>query len=393
MNLSDSFFDELVEGTSPAKPQAFSVSEFIALTNQTLEYAYANVAVTGEISSYKVNQGKYVFFDLKDESGSIGCFATVWQIRTPLEDGMKVVITGTPKLTPWGKFSVTVKTVQPVGEGSLKRTFELLVAKLTREGLFDEARKRPLPAVPRHIGVISSTQAAGYADFIRIINERWGGVRVDVAHVQVQGAAAPEQIIKAIRHFNERAEQPEILVIIRGGGSLDDLAAFNDEPLVRAIAASRIPTITGIGHETDTSLADMVADVRAATPSHAALTIVPDRREIIDRSKTRVVVALEAMRRALRYAGDKIEADRRDAYARIESRMSSYETRLDAVKRSLTGINPENVLRRGYGLVRANGVVVTDPSGLALESQIDVELDNYIVNAQVRNVERKAKGK
>ena len=385
----DGFFADLVSGAGQSAPQAYGVSEFIALTNATLEYAYANVAVTGEISSYKVNQGKYVFFDLKDESGSIGCFATVWQIRTPLEDGMRVVITGTPKLTPWGKFSITLKTVQPVGEGALKRSFDLLVAKLQKEGLFEEARKRPLPRVPRHIGVISSTQAAGYADFIRIINERWGGVRVDVAHVQVQGAAAPEQIIRAIRHFNERAEAPEIIVIIRGGGSADDLAAFNDEPLVRAIAASRIPTITGIGHETDTSLADMVADVRAATPSHAALTIVPDRREIIDRSHARVRIALDVIRRSIRDGEDKLARDRADAYSRIEYRMTSYEARVTAVKRNLEALNPTNVLRRGYGLLRTAGTVVTDPKTLAAGDNIEVELYNYLVKASIHGITKK----
>lgn len=385
----DSFFGGLLDGSAKDNVEAYGVSEFIALTNATLEYAYANVAITGEVSSYKVNQGKYVFFDLKDESGSIGCFATVWQVRTPLEDGMRVVITGTPKLTPWGKFSVTLKSVQPVGEGSLKRSFELLVAKLTREGLFDEARKRALPSVPKHIGVISSTQAAGYADFIRIINERWGGVRVDVAHVVVQGASAPEQIIRAIRHFNESAEPPEILVIIRGGGSADDLAAFNDEPLVRAIAASRIPTITGIGHETDTSLADMVADVRAATPSHAALTIVPDRREIIERSTARVAQALETTRRAIRYAGDKLESDRAEAFARIQLRMNGYDAQLVAVRRSLEALNPENVLKRGYGLLRTGDKVVTDPSGLVRGSEIAVELNKFVVKAKVSDVSEK----
>jgi exodeoxyribonuclease VII large subunit len=367
----------------------FSVSDFIALANQTLEYAYSNVAIEGEVSSYKVNQGKYVFFDLKDESGSIGCFATVWQMRTPLEDGMRVIITGTPKLTPWGKFSLTIKAIRPVGEGSLKRSFELLVAKLQKEGLFDAERKRSLPSVPSSIGVISSTQAAGYADFIRILDERWGGIRVEVAHVQVQGASAPEQIIRAIRHFNERAEAPEILVIIRGGGSLDDLAAFNDEPLVRAIAASRIPTITGIGHETDTSLADLVADVRAATPSHAAQIIVPDRNEIIERSRGRVTTALDATRRALRYAAEKIDADRRGAYERIVARSSALESRLHGLGQSLGALNPESVLKRGYGLVRADGAVISDPSGLVQGDPIEVELNKYIVKASIEHVREK----
>jgi len=170
------------------------------------------------------------------------------------------------------------------------------------------------------------------------------------------------------------------------------LAAFNDEPLVRAIAASRIPTITGIGHETDTSLADLVADVRAATPSHAALSIVPDRREIIDRSRARVNVALEAIQRALRYANDKLATDRRDAYTRIEYRMTSYESRITAIQRNLDALNPENVLKRGYGLLRVGNAVVTDPSGLAAGSPIEVELKQYIVKASVNSIELKAKG-
>src|SRR5690606_7756374 len=124
----------------------------------------------------------------------------------------------------------------------------------------------PLPEMPQHIAVISSTQAAGYADFIKIVNDRWGGLQIDVAHVKVQGDEAADQIIRALRYFNAKEILPEVIVIIRGGGSLDDLSAFNDELLVREIASSRIPTLVGVGHETDTTLSDLAADVRAATP-------------------------------------------------------------------------------------------------------------------------------
>src|SRR5674476_1567979 len=175
-----------------------SVSDFIAVTNQTLEYAYPSVEIEGEVASFKVSQGKFIFFDLKDSGGSVGCFMTVWQLRVPIEDGMKVIVTATPKLTQWGKFSLTVKAVRPSGEGALKKSFEILKSKLDKEGLFALERKRPLPAVPSHIAVISSTQAAGYADFIKILNDRWGGVLIDVANVQVQGTSAPDQIIRAI---------------------------------------------------------------------------------------------------------------------------------------------------------------------------------------------------
>lgn len=147
-----------------------SVSEFVASLNQTLEYAYPIVEIEGEVASFKVNQQKYVFFDLKDAGASVGCFMTVWQLRVPVEDGMKVIVRATPKMTPWGKFSLTVQSIRPSGEGSLKKSFELLKEKLDKEGLFDPARKRSLPSTPSHIGVVSSTQAAGYGDFIKILD-------------------------------------------------------------------------------------------------------------------------------------------------------------------------------------------------------------------------------
>ncbi|MBR3052387.1 exodeoxyribonuclease VII large subunit [Candidatus Saccharibacteria bacterium] len=261
-------------------PESLTMSptEFVAVVNQTLEYAYSSVLITGEVASYKVNQGKWVFFDLKDEETSISCFMPLWSLRVPLEDGMKVVARGVPKLTKWGKFSLTVNAIKPVGEGSLKRAYEMLKKKLAAEGLFDPAKKRSLPADLTRLGVISSTGAAGYADFIKIINARWGGMRVQVAHTQVQGMDAPEQMIRALKYFNERSEV-QVIAMLRGGGSADDLSCFNDEALVREIAASRIPVITGIGHEVDESLADLAADVRASTPSNAAEMLTKDRNE------------------------------------------------------------------------------------------------------------------
>ena len=257
---------------------SFTPTEFLAVVNQTLEYAYSSVVIVGEVASFKVNQGKWVFFDLKDEESSVGCFMTLWSLRQPIEDGMKVMVRGVPKVTKWGKFSFTVTQVQPVGEGSLKKAYEMLKKKLTAEGLFDVAKKRPLPMDLTRIGVISSTQAAGYADFIKIINARWGGMKVLVAHTQVQGMDAPDQIIRALKYFNER-DEVQVIAILRGGGSADDLSCFNDEALVREIAGSRIPVVTGIGHEVDESLCDLAADVRGSTPSNVAELLTHDRVE------------------------------------------------------------------------------------------------------------------
>lgn len=357
-----------------------SVSDFIALTNQTLEYAYPSVEIEGEVASFKVNQGKYVFFDLKDAGGSVGCFMTVWQLRVPIEDGMKVIVTATPKLTQWGKFSLTVRAIRPSGEGALKKSFELLKAKLAGEGLFASERKRLLPPQPRHVAVISSTQAAGYADFIKIINDRWGGMRVDVAHVQVQGASAPDQIIRAIRYFNEREELPEVLVIIRGGGSADDLAVFNDEPLVRAVAGSRIPTLVGVGHETDESLADLAADVRAATPSNAAQILVPDKNEIRRAVQGRVRQLLPRLTHAIRVHKQLIHDNLNRALQSTSRVLTDKTSELAATKRLLAELDPHKVLARGYAMIRGEQKV---------GGEITIETMQAIMKAEVTRYDKK----
>jgi exodeoxyribonuclease VII large subunit len=298
----------------------------------------------------------------------------------PIEDGMKVIVTATPKLTQWGKFSLTVRAVRPSGEGSLKKSFELLKAKLEKEGLFAPERKRSLPEIPKRVAVISSTQAAGYADFIKIVNDRWGGLAIDVAHVQVQGAAAPDQMIAALKHFNAQEELPEVIVIIRGGGSADDLSAFNDELLAREIAASRVPTLVGVGHEVDVSLADMTADVRAATPSNAAQILVPDRREVIQRARSRVDSLapriLEAIARKDEEISRTLERCLETAGYELE-RASERVTRLRGV---LAELDPAKVLARGYALVRGE---------IAPGKTLEIEKSDILITAEVTDVKRK----
>jgi exodeoxyribonuclease VII large subunit len=363
------------------------VSDAIALINQTLDYAYPSIVVEGEVASFKVNQNKFVFFDIKDESATLGCFMMVFALRVPIEDGMRVRVVAQPKLTQWGKFSLTVRDVQPVGEGSLKRAFALLHAKLDKEGLFAAERKRTLPRIPSRVGVISSVQAAGYADFIKILNSRWGGVAVDVANVTVQGASAPQQIVRALTHFNEQAELVDVIVIIRGGGSLDDLSAFNDEPLVRAIASSRIPVMTGIGHEVDTSLADLAADVRAATPSNAAQLLVPDRTEmmaIVDRDVVRMIRRYED--RLSRYRRDVTDATQLMA-RRLDQRFETMKQRTMQLAALLRQLDPSVVLARGYSLLRdTSGRIVT---GVAAGDAVKIETQQMIIDAEVTHVHNK----
>lgn len=352
---------------------SFTPTEFIGAVNRTLEYAYSSVLLVGEVSSFKVNQGKWVFFDLKDDESSISCFMTAWNLRIPLEDGMKVVVRGVPKMTKWGKFSFTVDAVKPVGEGSLKKAYEMLKKKLAAEGLFDPAKKRPLPRDLTKIGVISSTGAAGYADFIKIINARWGGMKVVVAHTQVQGMDAPDQMIRALRYFNEKGDV-QVIAVMRGGGSADDLSCFNDEKLVREIAASKIPVITGIGHEVDESLADLAADVRASTPSNVAEMITPDRAEELAKIQ-------RLRRQMLQAVMQKIDLSRDDNRQKVErishgvltrfiepmvaankkkledclGKILEEERRISEVisqrLKLLEVLNPEKVLKQGYAIL------------------------------------------
>ena len=358
----------------------FGVSDFLASVNQTFEMAYPAVEVEGEVASFKVNQGKWVFFDLKDDESTVGCFMSVYQMRMPIEDGMKVVVRAAPKVTRWGKFSVTVQAYRLSGEGSLRKGFELLRAKLDKEGLFAPERKRLLPDMPQRIGVISSTQAAGYADFIKIINERWSGLQVDVAHVQVQGEAAPNQIISAINYFNESEQPPEILVIIRGGGSADDLNVFNDELLVRAIAASRIPTLVGVGHEVDTTLADLAADVRAATPSNAAQIVVPDKREVVQAIQRQTAMIIPTLLA-------NIDAAQREVRQSVYRGLELFERHVDeqlkrvAQRQSvIAAYNPQAVLARGYAIVRGN---------IAIGGTLEIEREKQVITAEVTDVKSK----
>ena len=361
-------------------PLQLSVSEFVELTNQTLEYAYPTVSVVGEVTEFRISQGKWVSFKLKDAGAVVGCFLTAYQLRMPVEDGMKLLVVANPRLNNKGFFSLNVRAMKPVGEGSIKKGFELLKAKLEAEGLFAPERKRRLPRVPQHVAVISSTESAGYADFCKIINERWGGMSVEVAHTQVQGVPAPDQMIRAIRYFNSLEVLPEVLVIIRGGGSAEDLMAFNDEPLARAIAESRIPTLVGVGHEVDTSLADMVADMRASTPTNAAEILVPDRNEIIRAAHQQAASLGNQLAQAIDEYSTRTREQLDAAFRRIQEKLSEHFKRLAALRLATAQLNPENILRRGYAFLRGE---------VTLGATVEIETLHEIATAEVKNVRSK----
>jgi exodeoxyribonuclease VII large subunit len=373
-------------GTDLVQPE-FSVSDAVALFNQMFETATPTITVIGEVANFKVNQGKWVFFDIKDEESSLGCFMSVFNLRVAVEDGMRVAVVARPTVTKWGKFSLTVQLIRPVGVGSIKRAFELLRAKLDAEGLFAPERKRSLPELPTKIGVISSVDAAGYKDFVKILGQRFGGLEILVAPVQVQGSGAAEQIIAALRFLNENPKPPEIIAILRGGGSRDDLAAFDDEPLTRAIAASRMPIITGIGHEIDTTLADLAADVRASTPSNAAEILVPDKREIIASTDARLRGLITKTENQLKENLAHVKNNRLFLLNRLEQVIEKTENQLNFLNATLKQLNPRTILRRGYAIVRNSaGRVIAKP---AVGDAVQVETNLAVIDAEVKKVRSK----
>lgn len=338
------------------------VSDFVALLNQTLEYAYPSIVVQGELANLRVSKGRWVYFDLKDEFSSVKFFGMVYQLPGPLEDGLMVQVRGLPRLHPQYGFSVNVQFMQPVGEGSLKRAAALLEAKLAAEGLFDESRKRPLPYPPKRIGLITSGESAAYHDFIKILNERWQGVEVVLADVQVQGEAAPEQIVGALQHFNTHDEDVEVLVVTRGGGSPEDLAAFSTESVTRAVAASRIPTLVAIGHEVDVSLAELAADQRASTPSNAAQLLVPDKRHVVESLHATRNELNQALRQVVKDSQSRLKQQSEDLRLSVQQVLERARHTLNLQTSLLEALSPTAALKRGYALVRGEQGVVRSAS-------------------------------
>jgi exodeoxyribonuclease VII large subunit len=284
-----------------------------------------------------------------------------------------------------------VQTITPAGEGSINKAFLLLKKKLTDEGLFDIERKRELPFPPSSIALVASVESAAYADFTKILSARWPFVTLQVFDTQVQGEAAPEQQVRAIKKANEQAELADVLVVTRGGGSSDDLQAFDDERVVRAISASRIPAIVAIGHEIDESLSELAADVRASTPSNAAELLVPDRvaeraqmlavrQTLNSKAKGFVDLALSDIKF--------IKQQLRDAPLRLLDDMKRESQQIKAL---LSAYNPRTILERGYVLARKSNQLLTSVNQVAVSDALQIELSDGALDVTVTDVRGKLK--
>ncbi len=417
-----------------ATPQVLSVADYIALINANLE-VLADIAVEGEVSEFKISQQKWVTFRLKDESAeaSIECFTVIFKLDQPVEDGMKIRVQGKPRIYPrYGKFSISVENIELVGEGSLKRAFELTKAKLQAEGLFDKARKRSLPEFPERIALITSPDAAAYTDFLKVLRHRFGGLKVYFLPVKVQGKNSIEEITSAFDWLNANYQKHKIqlVVLTRGGGALEDLQAFNSEEVARAIFSSKLPVVCGVGHERDESLADFVADLRASTPSNAAELIVRDRKEVASEIDSLAANLENQLRgylsaqhtflehfftKGLHFINEKtyeikqtllifanrvkvLDENFRQQQSNIEyltarlqqnmqNRLSSLRQTVSQQIELLKSYNPTNVLRRGYGIIRdSHGKVVKDAQILTLGEAIQAKVYKGSFSAEVKSL-------
>src|SRR5246127_1903224 len=262
--------------------RAFSVSELTARIRDLFARNFTDIWVTGEISNCHEAQSGHIYCTLKDERAQVRCVCFKNQLRTMKfrpEDGLHVTVRGSIRVyESRGEYQIYIETIEPVGLGALQLAFEQLKKRLEAEGLFNVSRKKPLPLLPSRIGLITSPRGAAVRDVVRILRRRFRNVHLTVYPVRVQGDGASTEIVRAVRFFN-RQKMVDVLILARGGGSLEDLWAFNEEEVARAIADSEIPVISGVGHETDFTIADFVADVRASTPSAAAEVVVQTRRE------------------------------------------------------------------------------------------------------------------
>ncbi len=383
----------------------WSVGDLNRYVRQALEadFRLQSVRVSGEISGFKAYPSGHWYFTLKDANAQLSC--AMWKQRNkeqaarfmPREGDAVVVVGNVTLYEVRGQYQLDVLALEPVGEGELYRQFARLKAQLEAEGLFDPRRKRPLPRAPRVIGLVTSPRAAALRDMLNILRRRWPLAEVLLSPTAVQGAEAPPQIVEALRALIEF--QPEVIIVGRGGGSLEDLWAFNDERVARAIAASPIPVVSGVGHETDFTLADFAADVRAPTPSAAAELATPtpiaDVRVETDTLSERLSAALSGrvqfrqmqlaeLTAHLRGLSPQARlASTRQAVTNLQGRLQLSVThrleleraRLAGLTQGLTTVSPLAVLNRGYALVtRADGTVVrqaqTVTSGEALQVRV-----------------------
>ena len=393
----------------------YSVSELTDEIRSLLEGRFTRIYVEAEISGWRLYPSGHAYFTLKDEGAQISCVMFKSSLdrckaRDGLRDGAKVLVyANCTAYAPRGKYQLVVLAAKLAGVGDLMQKYLELKAKLEREGLFDPAKKRPLPFMPRRIGIVTSEAGAVIHDMCTVMSRRFPAVEIRLFPALVQGDAAPVTLIAGLEYFDSCDWSPDLVIIARGGGSYEDLFCFNDEALVRAVAACKAPIVSAVGHETDFTLCDFAADKRAGTPSIAAEIAVPvleDLRTQISDLGERLGNALrrrgeffaqrldhlsDSLASALTLAASRVSQRIDRAAVRLEPAMrfaySKAEARLTKASEKLSLLSPYGVLDRGYALVTdVAGAVVRDAAQVKTGDEVMVRLGRGGIAAEVRNV-------
>ena len=394
-----------------AKDKALTVSQLTREIRMLLESGIGRVRVAGEISNLVVARSGPAYFSLKDAGAQIGC--VMWasgmaRLKFQPAEGMLVEVSGALSVyEPRGQYQIIVSSMSEAGTGDLWNQFLELKERLEKEGLFDPARKKPIPFLPRRVAVVTSPTGAVIHDILRVLGRRFAGLQLLIWPTLVQGRGAAQQIAHGLRRLNER-EDIDVILLCRGGGSIEDLWAFNEEPVARAIAQSRIPIISGVGHETDFTIADFVADLRAPTPSAAAEIVIKSRSELLDRLngldirlRRALLGRVERARLRLRALATSYGMRRPlDRLAQTRQRLDELAIRLERsvtaalregardlrrVSEKLEALNPTSILRRGYSIVtrRDDGAIVASPDQVQSNDRIQIRCAGGIYPALV----------
>ncbi|MCP4418198.1 MAG: exodeoxyribonuclease VII large subunit, partial [Chloroflexi bacterium] len=389
--------------SSNYSPTSWSVSELTQYIRELFEidYRLQDVEVSGEISNFSRARSGHLYFTLKDDKSQLKC--VMWRsaaerLRFRPQDGEAVLLNGRISVYETsGIYQLYAEQMTPLGQGDLAAAFEALKEQLTAEGLFDTEHKQPIPSYPHKIGIVTSADAAALRDIINVLRRRYPLVSVLIAPTLVQGNQAPPQIVRALRWLDGRSDI-DTIIVARGGGSIEDLWAFNDEEVARTIFAARHPIISGVGHEVDFTIADFVADLRAPTPSAAAELAVPDVAELrpfINNIQNQLTNSLleqvgqrrwqmQALQRSLSHLSPQasIESNRQRLdgwHARLDRAMQQWlnqnSHRLSLLQTQLTAVSPIATLGRGYAIVRdVNGHIVRSPADVQVDDALNVQV-------------------
>ena len=388
----------------------FTVTEINLLTKEVLENTFSSIWVQGEISNFKTAVSGHMYFDLKDEESTISSVMFKGYgkyLDTKLENGLFVTVSANMSVyTKQGRYQLVVTSIKPHSKGDLYLKFEKLKQKLKDKGYFDEDRKKPLPKYPKRIGVVTSLKGAAIRDILTILKQRYPNLEVIIAHASVQGNNAKYEIADAIANLNAYRPKADALLVGRGGGSIEDLWPFNEEIVARAIFKSKIPVISCVGHETDFTISDFTADFRAPTPSAAVQVIVKNQKEVTETIyllEKRLLQSLEIIYQKLKtnteqflrsyvfknpdilwqsksQTCDKIYDD---LLASFENKLKTVTEKTNLLTGKLKTLNPTNVLKRGYSVVKFKDKVINSSDSLQKKDIINVELYKGSLIAEV----------